>query len=217
MEQPFHDRRDAGKHLAEALEPYRSDPPPVILALPRGGVPVAFEVARALNAPLDVFVVRKLGFPGNEEFAMGAIASGGAMVLNNQLVSQAKISNQVIEEITLRERRELARREKLYRGHHPPMNLRNRTVILVDDGLATGSTMQAAVKAVRKLEPSRVVIGVPVAASEACAAFRSEVDGMVCARVPESFHSVGQWYEDFYQTSDHEVRFLLEESRRVIH
>jgi predicted phosphoribosyltransferase len=181
----------------------------VVLALPRGGVPVAAEVARALGAPLDVLLVRKLGVPGHEEYAMGALAPGGVRILNDEVVSQLGIPPWSIARATEREMRELERRERLYRAGRGPLQLRGRTVILVDDGLATGATMRAAIAALRILEPARIVVAVPVAARESCEALRQEADEVVCAVMPEPFHAVGLWYEDFPQTSDEEVRRLL--------
>jgi len=205
----FADRKQAGDVLALNLLQYRDNPAVVVLALPRGGVPVAFEVAQALHAPLDVFVVRKLGLPGHEEFAMGAIATGGVMVMNPDLAS-FRIPEAAIEAVVARERRELDRREQLYRGDRAPLPVDDRIVILVDDGLATGSTMLAAATAVRRQHPTRIVVAVPVAATETCQAFRSVVDDVVCAITPEPFLAVGAWYEDFGQTSDAEVHALLE-------
>ena len=189
-----------------------------MLALPRGGVPVAYEVARALDAPLDVFVVRKLGLPGQEELAMGAVATGGVRVLNEQLVRALRIPDDVIEAVTASERAELERRERLYRGDRPPLDVRGRTVILVDDGLATGATMQAAIQALRPQQPARIVVAVPTAAWETCEALKVQADEVVCAVTPDPFYAVGMWYEDFSQTTDDEVRALLArsaESRRA--
>ena len=205
----FRDRRDAGRLLAEKLAAYASRPDVLVLALPRGGVPVAYEVAHRLGAPLDVFVVRKLGVPGHEELAMGAVATGGVRVLNDQLVEQLGIPDQMIDAVAARERQELARRERLYRGGRPPPDVRGRTVILVDDGLATGSTMRAAAKALRQEQPAEIVVAVPVAASVTCDLLRSEVEHVVCAATPQPFFAVGQWYADFSQTTDEEVRELL--------
>jgi putative phosphoribosyl transferase len=181
----------------------------VVLGLPRGGVPVAYEVATALGAPLDVFVVRKLGVPGHEELAMGAIASGGAFVLDDRLVQTLGISRAEIERAVATELRELERREAAYRSGRNPHRLEGKTVILVDDGLATGSTMRAAAEAVRQLDPARIVVAVPVAAAETCDDFRDVVDDVVCGQTPEPFQAVGLWYEDFSQTSDEQVRELL--------
>jgi predicted phosphoribosyltransferase len=208
----FRDRREAGRRLAEGLASYAGRPDVVVLALPRGGVPVAYEVARALGAPLDVFVVRKLGLPDHDELAMGAVATGGVQVLNDQLVRALGIPWPVIEAVAARERAELARRERLYRGERRPPDVRGRTVILVDDGLATGATMQAAVRALRQQGPARIVVAVPTAAPETCEALKAQVDDVVCAVTPEPFYSVGLWYQDFEQTSDDEVRDLLQRS-----
>src|ERR1700692_3469151 len=205
----FRDRRDAGRLLAEKLAAYANRPDALVLALPRGGVPVAYEVARALGAPLDVFVVRKLGVPGYEELAMGAVATGGVRVLNEQLVERLGIPEQMIDAVAARERQELARREFLYRGGRPPPDVRGRTVILVDDGLATGATMHAAIQALRQQQPARIVVAVPTASPETCEEMRAEVDDVVCAITPEPFHAVGLWYQDFSQTPDEEVRDLL--------
>jgi len=204
----FLDRRHAGQVLAQELHAYRDRSDLIVLALPRGGVPVGFEVARALHAPLDVFVVRKLGFPGHEEYAMGAIATGGARVINPD-VARLHIPDATIESVTARERQELERRERLYRGDRPAPDLRDRLVILVDDGLATGSTMRAATAAIRAQAPARVIVAVPVAAAETCSALRSEVDEVVCVSTPQPFYAVGLWYHDFTQTSDSEVHALL--------
>jgi predicted phosphoribosyltransferase len=204
----FTDRRHAGKALAGKLEHYSANPAVIVLALPRGGVPVAFEVAKALDAPLDVFIVRKLGIPGHEEYAMGAIASGGVRVMNPD-VAALLIPQHAIEAVTEREQKELARREQLYRGDRPPVALEGRIVILVDDGLATGSTMRAAAAAVKRQKPARTVVAVPVAATDTCTQLRSEVDEVVCVLTPEPFHAVGLWYEDFNQTTDEEVHSLI--------
>jgi predicted phosphoribosyltransferase len=209
----FLDRADAGRRLASELAgDYGADAgrgDVLVLALPRGGVPVAYEVARALGAPMDVFLVRKLGVPGHEELAMGAIASGGVQVLNEEVVRTLGISPEVIGRVAEREGAELRRREREYRDARPMPDVHGKTVILVDDGLATGSTMRAAAAALRRLGPARLVVAVPVAAPETCEEFRSEVDEVVCALTPEPFHAVGLWYEDFSQTTDAEVRDLL--------
>ena len=206
------DRRTAGRLLADRLKAYADRPDVVVLALPRGGVPVGYEVAKALRAPLDVFLVRKLGVPGHEEFAMGAVASGGVRVLNDRVVQELGIPPAVLDAVTAKEEQELARRERAYRGDRPPPDLRDRTVVLVDDGLATGSTMKAALTALRNSRPKRVVVAVPVAAADACAALRSMADEVVCAITPDPFHAVGIWYQDFGQTGDDEVRALLSEA-----
>jgi putative phosphoribosyl transferase len=206
---PFRDRAEAGRMLAETLREYADRKDVVVLALPRGGVPVGYEVAKALNAPLDVFVVRKLGLPGQEELAMGAIASGGVRVLNRELISALGIPDEMVEEVTQEEQRELERREREYRDGRPPIDVRGRTVILVDDGLATGSSMRVAVLALKQKQPAQIVVAVPVAPRESCAEMESVADKVVCAVTPEPFWGVGQWYEDFSQTSDEEVRDLL--------
>ena len=205
----FRDRREAGRLLAEKLAAYANRPDVLVLALPRGGVPVAYEVARGLGAPLDVFVVRKLGVPGYEELAMGAIATGGVRVLNDQLVERLGIGDQAIEAIAARERQELERRERLYRGDRPPLDVRGRTVILVDDGLATGATMHAAIDALRQQNPARIVVAVPTASPEACEEMKEKADDVICAITPEPFYAVGRWYHDFSQTADEEVGVLL--------
>ena len=206
---PFRDRTEAGRLLAATLQEYANRDDVVVLALPRGGVPVAFEVAKALNAPLDVFVVRKLGLPGQEELAMGAIASGGARVLNRDLIRALSVPNEMIDLVTQQEQRELERREREYRDGRPPIDVLGKTVILVDDGLATGSSMRAAVLALKQKEPAQVVVAVPVAPRDSCTELQSVADKVVCAVTPEPFWGVGQWYEDFSQTSDEEVRELL--------
>ena len=206
----FRDRTDAGRQLAAKLAAYADRSDVLVLALPRGGVPVAFEVARELHAPLDVFLVRKLGVPGHEELAMGAIASGGVRVLNEDVVRMLRISDDVIDAVGAEERQELERRERTYRGNRPAPDVRGRTVILVDDGLATGSTMRAAIAALRQQRPARIVVAVPVGAPETCAEFQDEADEAICARTPEPFYAVGLWYGDFSQTTDEEVHDLLE-------
>ena len=208
----FRNRADAGRALARRLAGYANRPDVLVLALPRGGVPVAYEVARALNAPLDVFLVRKLGVPGQEELAMGAIATGGVRVLNEDVVSLLQIPDEVIDSIAESEWRELERRERLYRDDRPLPDMHGRTVILIDDGLATGSSMRAAVAALRQQGPARIVVAVPVAAAPTCEDFRAEVDEVVCAQTPEPFYAVGSWYKDFSQTSDAEVHALLEQA-----
>jgi predicted phosphoribosyltransferase len=206
---PFRDRHDAGRQLAPALAVYAGRPDVVVLALPRGGVPVASEVARALDAPLDVFLVRKLGVPGCEELAFGALATGGVRVLNEEVVRRLGIPPHVITAVTVAERKELQRRRRAYRGHRRPPPVRGRIVILIDDGVATGASMRAALAVLRRARPARIVVAVPVAAPGACAAFCAEVDEVICARTPEPFHAVGHWYEDFAPPSDAEVRGLL--------
>jgi len=205
----YHDRHDAGQALAGLLERYAGNPDVAVLALPRGGVPVGAEVARRLGVPLDVMVVRKLGVPGHEELAMGALASGGVLVLNRDVVDGLGIPEEVIQEVAAREARELERRERAYRGERPPQEVAGRTVILVDDGLATGSTMRAAVAALRRRGPKRLVVAVPVAAASTCEALAGEVDEIVCGQTPEPFRAVGLWYQDFSQTTDEEVHAEL--------
>lgn len=212
----FKDRRDAGQKLATELSAFAGRSDVVVLALPRGGVPVAFEVALALGAPLDIFIVRKLGLPGHEELAIGAIASGGVRVLNNDIVQTLRIPERVIDRVAQRELQELERRERAYRGDRPMPDVRDRTVILIDDGLATGASMRAAVAGLRALHPAQIVIAVPTAAPETCAALEREVDQIVCAMTPEPFYGVGRWYEDFSQTTDEEVRMFLEEANRQL-
>lgn len=208
----YADRTAAGRALAQALGVYARRDDVVVLALPRGGVPVAFEVARALESPLDIFVVRKLGAPGHPELAMGAIASGGVRVLNDRVVAWYQLSPGDIQRMTDVEMRELARRERGYRGDRPAIPIAGRVTILVDDGLATGASMRAAVQAARGLRPARVVVAVPVGAPDACQAMRDVADEVICLMQPESFDAVGLWYDDFTQTSDHEVRALLAQS-----
>lgn len=212
----FPNRIEAGRELARKLSKYADRPDVLVLALPRGGVPVGYEVARSLHAPLDVFVVRKLGLPGREELAIGAIATGGVRVLNQDVIGALRIPDQVIEAVAAEERQELRRRERAYRGDKPPEEVRDRTVILVDDGLATGSTMRAAIAAVRQQQPARIVVAVPVGAPETCAEFQSEADETVCARMPDPFYAVGLWYDDFSQTTDQEVHQLLEEATQAV-
>ena len=205
----YRDRRHAGLELARYLADVKGQDV-VVLALPRGGVPVAFEVARALDAQLDVFVVRKLGLPGHPEFAMGAIASGGVRVLNDEVVRLYRIPEQAVEAIARDERHELERRERAFRSQRPPLDVGGRTVVLIDDGLATGSTMKAAVEAVRSLRPARIIVAVPVGSPDTCREFAAFADDIICARAPEHFAAVGQWYDDFRQTTDEEVRELLQ-------
>lgn len=205
----FKDRRDAGRKLASALGRDRG-PNLVVLALPRGGVPVAYEVACALGAPLDIFVVRKLGVPGNEELAMGALASGGLIVLNDDIVSEQRISAGTIADVAREETHELTRREHAYRGERQPVNVADKTVIIVDDGLATGATMRAAIRALRKGLAEQIVVAVPIADPQACTAIATEADETVCAATPEPFRSVGLWYKDFSETTDEQVRELLQ-------
>jgi putative phosphoribosyl transferase len=205
----FRDRVDAGRQLAENLLSYAGRDDVIVLALPRGGVPVAFEVAQRLGVPLDIFVVRKLGVPGHEELAMGAIASGGVRVLNEDVVYALPDAQSIVEMVTAIEREELKRRELTYRAGRPPSDLRGRTVILVDDGLATGATMRAAAAALRQQGAAKIIVAVPVGAPTTCREIRDEVDDILCLHTPVSFMGVGQYYEDFSQTSDEEVRELL--------
>lgn len=209
MEPLFLNRSKAGEQLAGELKQHANRPDVIVLALPRGGVPVGYEVARALNAPLDVFLVRKLGLPGQEELAMGAIATGGVRVINEEVVRYLEIPETVIGSAVDRELRELQRRERLYRGDRPFPDLKGRTVILVDDGLATGSSMRAAVAALKRIGPRKIVVAVPVAAPETCEDLKLIADEVVCAATPVKFIAVGAWYEDFSQTTDEEVRALL--------
>ncbi len=209
----FEDRKAAGRLLARELSHIKGRENVVVLALPRGGVPVGYEVAKKLDAPLDVFIVRKLGVPGHEELAMGAIASGGVLVLNQEVIYRLNIPRQVIDEVVREERRELERREQAYRDGRPPVDVQGKTAILVDDGLATGASMKAAVQGLKTRDPARILIAVPVAAPETCESFQELVDKIICAETPEPFFGVGAWYEDFSQTSDEEVRSLLQQSR----
>ena len=205
----FSDRRQAGRELAKRLSHYAGREDVLVLGLPRGGVPVGYEIANSLGAPLDVFIVRKLGVPGHEELAMGAIATGGIMVLDSALIRNLGLSSQGVQHVVEAEKRELERREKIFRAGRPALHVMGKTIILVDDGLATGATMRAAVKALKTQMPARMVIAVPVAAMETCESFRGEVDEVICAQTPEHFYAVGLWYEDFSQTTDREVGELL--------
>ena len=205
----FRDRRHAGRVLARMLTGYANRSDVVVLALPRGGVPVAYEVAATLHAPLDVFVVRKLGVPGHEEYAMGALATGGVRILNDDVVRTLGIPADAVDAVIRTEQRELDRRERLYRDARPPPELRGRTVILVDDGLATGSTMLAAIRALHAQHPLRIVAAVPTGAAETCEELRAEADEVVCVTTPQPFLAVGRWYENFEQTTDEEVCSLL--------
>ena len=209
MERAFPNRAEAGRLLAEKLSKYAGRDDVIVLGLPRGGVPVAYEVARALRVPLDVFIVRKLGVPGFEELAVGAIASGGVRVLNEDVLRALPNAGEIVEAVTARETAELERREQSYRNGRPAPELRGRTAILVDDGLATGATMRAAVKALRQCGAAKIVVAVPVGPPDTCREFEDEADEVVCATAPEFFQAVGQYYEDFSQTSDDEVRELL--------
>jgi putative phosphoribosyl transferase len=217
MAQYFHDRAEAGRLLAEKLTAYANRQDIRVLALPRGGVPVAFEIAKALHVPLDVFLVRKLGVPGHEELAMGAIASGGIVVHNDEVIGNLDISSQEIDTVVAREQQELERREHLYRGDRPFPDLHGCTVILVDDGLATGATMRAAVVAARQYHPAHSVIAVPIAAPDTCEALSTQVDEIICAMTPDPMYAVGLWYEHFDQTTDDEVRELLAQARGQLH
>lgn len=210
----FKDRIEAGRILAERLMHYANRPDTLVLGLPRGGVPVAFEVARALNAPLDVIIARKLGVPGQEEFAMGAIASGNVTVFNEEIMEQLDISAEALQAVIARETEELERREAVYRTLQPRLEVSGRIVILIDDGLATGSTMQAAIAALKN-QASRLVVAVPVAAQQTCDELRPIVDELICATTPEPFYGVGQWYGNFSQTTDEEVQHLLQKAQQV--
>ena len=209
MTRLFRNRSEAGKATAALLARYANRGDVLVLALPRGGVPVAAEVAAALHAPLDVFLVRKLGVPGHEELAMGATASGGVLVLNHDVLRSLGLGMDTVDRVAERERLEIERRERAYRGNRPAAPISGRTVILIDDGLATGATMRAAAEAVRAQQPARLIVAVPVAAPPTCEEFRDLVDEVLCAVTPEPFYAVGQWYEDFSQTTDEEVRALL--------
>jgi len=210
----FRDRIDAGQQLAARLDRFAKQQDVVVLGLPRGGIPVANEVAARLKAPLDVFLVRKLGVPGHSELAMGAIAEGGVQVLSRELIRDLAIPQPLVERVAVRERLELDRRDVLYRGGRRAVAVRDRTVIIVDDGLATGSTMQAAILALRQQKPAKIIVAVPVGARETCEAISRSADEVVCVATPEPFNAVGLWYEDFSQTSDEEVRRLLESGDR---
>ena len=209
----FRDRTQAGRRLAESLADYAKRGDAIVLGLPRGGVPVAFEIAKTLDIPMDIFLVRKLGVPGHEELAMGAIASGGVRVLNDDVIHALGISDRAVAEVAAREQHELERRNRLYRGEQAAPDLRNKLVILTDDGLATGATMQAAVNAVRAQQPAQVVVAVPTAAPDTCDMLAQQVDRIVCLMTPEPFGGVGAWYEDFSQMTDDEVRGILEEAQ----
>src|SRR5262245_52602718 len=213
--QPFTDRRHAGRVLGSHLTNFAGRNDVIVLALPRGGVPVAYEAASALSVPMDVFLVRKLGTPGHRELAMGAIASGGVRVLNDDVVRWYGIPDSAIERIAREEQEELERRERAYRGDRPAPDLTSKIVILIDDGLATGSTMRAAAQAVRAHRPARVVIAVPVGAPQTCAELAAVADEVICARMPEPFSAVGQWYLNFDQIDDDEVRALLQKSSAI--
>lgn len=212
----FHDRRDAGRRLATRLMSYANRPDVLVLALPRGGVPVGFEIASVLHLPLDVIVVRKLGLPGHEELAMGAIATGGVRVLNTEIIEQLGISDEIIDRVAMYEQQEMERRECLYRGDRPPYDVHNRIILLVDDGIATGATIRAAVTAIRQQHPICVIIAVPVAALFTCAEFVREVEELICLIKPECFFSVSSWYDNFAPTTDAEVRDLLASKWKLI-
>lgn len=208
----FENRVDAGKKLAKELSEYANRPDVLILALPRGGVPVAFEVAKELNLDIDIFLVRKLGVPGNEELAMGAIASEDIRVLNEDIISSFQIPDRVVATVAANELRELQRRERAYRGDRPKPDINGKTVILIDDGLATGATMRAAVEALKIKNPAKIVVAVPTAAADTCMFFKERVDEIICVATPEPFYGVGAWYGDFSQTTDEEVCKLLDEA-----
>jgi len=210
----FHDRIDAGRLLARDLVTYANRRDVLVLGLPRGGVPVAYEVAKALGAPLDIILVRKLGVPGEQELAMGAIASGGVRVLNDDVIRMINIPDDVIDAVAAREQRELTRRERLYRGDRPPPAIQGKTVILVDDGIATGATVRAAIALVRKQDPAAVVVATPVAPASTCEDLQTDVDDLVCVRAPRDFLAIGFWYEAFPQTTDDEIRELLGQAWR---
>jgi len=214
MAQHFHDRTEAGRLLAKKLVAYANRADVVVLALPRGGVPVAFEVAKVLQAPLDVSLIRKLGVPGHEELAMGAIASGGMIVRNDEVIAGLGVPSSVLETVAVREQQELERQKHLYRGDQPLPDLHDCTTIFVDDGLATGATMRAAVAALRQHHPAHSVVAVPIAAPDTCEALRADVDEVICALTPEPFYAVGLWYEHFSQTTDDEVQDLLAQAKR---
>lgn len=213
MSLAYQDRVEAGLALASVLKKYRNRKDALLLALPRGGVPVAYQVAEALHLPLDVFLVRKLGLPGHEELAMGALAQGNGIVFNSEIIEAYHLGNREIERAVQRERKELARREQAYRSGMPPLEVQGKILLLVDDGLATGATMRAAVQALRKQNPATIVVAVPVAPPEVCEDLQREADEVVCPRRPTFFSAIGQWYEDFDQTSDEEVRALLNLSK----
>jgi predicted phosphoribosyltransferase len=217
MDRRFRDRTEAGRRLAERLSSYEGRDDVVVLALPRGGLPVAYEIATALGAPLDVFVVRKLGVPSHEELAMGAIASGGGRVINEDVVRELHIDESAIDRVEKNEYRELKRRESTYRGDRAAQDLGGRTVILVDDGIATGSTMRAAIDAVKGRGPKSVIVAVPTAASRTCRELSREVDDVVCVMTPEPYHAVGAWYDEFPQLTDDDVRRILVEAEQSGH
>lgn len=210
----FQNRREAGRELAKKLDDYADQDDVIVLGLARGGLPVADEVARALGAPLDVFLVQKLGMPGREELAMGAIASGGVRVLNQDVIARANIGDEKVEQVAQKEKEELERREQAYRGDRERLDLENKIVLLVDDGLATGASMRAAVDAVKTSRPKKIIVAVPTASAEACGDLQGRVDDVVCAQTPSPFFGVGAWYEEFSQVNDQQVRQILEDSRQ---
>lgn len=212
----YRDRFDAGRQLAEALEAFADHPDVLVLALPRGGVPVGFAIAQALHVPLDVLMVRKLGVPGREELAMGALASGGVRLLNDEIIAALEVTPEEIDAVVHAEQVELERREQLYRAGRPAPDVRDKVLILVDDGLATGSTMRAAVATLRRQGPARVIVAVPVGSSDTCAELRREADDVICIRTPEPFYAVGMWYSNFSQTSDTEVCQLLARAAALV-
>lgn len=212
----FASRQDAGLRLAEQLTAYTHDPNVLILALPRGGVPVAYEVAKALSAPLDVMIVRKLGVPYDEEFAMGAIASGGATILNEDLIRRLHISKPAVDEVIATEKKELARRETTYRDNLPFPTIHGKTIILIDDGVATGATMRAAMKAIKQQKPLRLIVAIPVAPQDTYENLIELADKVICLLIPEDFYAVGQWYDDFDQTTDNEVITLLKQAKQFV-
>ena len=212
----FIDRADAGRRLAEKLSGYRNRPDVVVLGIPRGGVPVALEVAKRLSAPLDIFLLRKLGVPGHEELAFGAIASGGVRLLDQEVISGLRISNEDIEHVTSAELEELKRREKAYRGERPALNVKGKTVIVVDDGIATGSSIRAGIQALRQLQPARIVVAAPVAPIGTYNQLRNETDEVICVLMPQSFYAIGQFYEDFSQVSDEVVLALLGQASQAV-
>lgn len=213
----FPDRREAGRALAQKLLKYASRSDTIVLALPRGGVPVAYEVALAMKVPLDVWIVRKLGLPGRQELAIGAIASGGVRILNHDIIQAVGLSQTTIDKVTEQELDELKRREQQYRGNRPPFDVRDRTVILIDDGLATGASMLAAVRSLRTQKPASIIVAVPAAAPQAIEILRSEVDEVIFVIAPFDFKGVGNWYEEFSQTTDDEVQRLLEQANSHLH